>query len=521
MRARDRTRAHGRRSRRKEITFLPLCPCGARERRGALLMCSPSFGEERKPRDFCNHTMRGDAWLVVSPPSSRYAALHELELRKHGCASLGSRLWRIPPSASLGPLVSSAASADDLLVPLRRATSLGELLRELAEGASNGDEEAPWTLRYADHARGQHTERAQECLCAVARFLPGPPALLPGVHTAKTRDLVLVRSRRLWYLAESQSHHRHRRTAADALWALRPYSFSAATDLALAQLALSLALQAHASTAAVSSSEATALPFVLDPCCGGGTILFAAAQRGLPSMGWDCNPMAVSGARDNLEHAATSLGWSAEQRPAVLEHDTANDGLPSGAPPEDSSTLVVANLPWGREQRLDHHFHIRDLLASVAPAGATFALLSGESISPTIRECGLRLIDELSIGRCVLSISRRDTSTGLPPMPSAEARPAVVAPALQVLCGGGLRGGLEAAETTPAMGDEIAVQHRSVSGGRVWRRARIVSVQPSRDADGGDGWRCLLAWHDAKQDDEELILARNAGPNWRFEAPHE
>ena len=69
------------------------------------------------------------AWLVVSPPSSRYAALHELELRKHGCASLGSRLWRIPPSASLGPLVSSAASADDLLVPLRRATSLGELLR--------------------------------------------------------------------------------------------------------------------------------------------------------------------------------------------------------------------------------------------------------------------------------------------------------------------------------------------------------------------------------------------------------
>ena len=484
--------------------------------------------------------MRGDAWLVVSPPSSRYAALHELELRKHGCASLGSRLWRIPPSASLGPLVSSAASADDLslpprratrlgelasaddlLVPLRRATSLGELLRVLAEGASNGDEEAPWTLRYADHARGQHTERAQECLCAVARFLPGPPALLPGVHTAKTRDLVLVRSRRLWYLAESQSHHRHRRTAADALWALRPYSFSAATDLALAQLALSLALQAHASTAAVSSSEATALPFVLDPCCGGGTILFAAAQRGLPSMGWDCNPMAVSGARDNLEHAATSLGWSAEQRPAVLEHDTANDGLPSGAPPEDSSTLVVANLPWGREQRLDHHFHIRDLLASVAPAGATFALLSGESISPTIRECGLRLIDELSIGRCVLSISRRDTSTGLPPMPSAEARPAVVAPALQVLCGGGLRGGLEAAETTPAMGDEIAVQHRSVSGGRVWRRARIVSVQPSRDADGGDGWRCLLAWHDAKQDDEELILARNAGPNWRFEAPHE
>ena len=259
-------------------------------------------------------------------------------------------------------------------------------------------------------------------------------------------------------------------------------------------------------------------------------------------MGCDCNPMAVSGARANLEHAATRLGWSVAQRPAVLEHDTAKAGVPHGAPPGGSS-LVVANLPWGREQRLDHHFHIRDLLASVAPAGATFALLSGESLSPTIRECGLCLIDELSIGRCVLSISRRDTSTGLPPIPSAEAQarpsaamPAAVAPALQLLCGGGLRGGLEAAETTPEVGDAIAVQHRSVSGGRVWRRARIVRVQPSRDADGGDGWRCRLAWHDAKQDDgnsggssgsvandalvsEELVLARNAGPNWRFEVP--
>ena len=75
---------------------------------------------------------------------------------------------------------------------------------------------------------------------------------------------------------------------------------------------------------------------VVDPCCGAGTILVEAAQRGAVVQGGDRDATAVVSARRNLAAAgvvATIGRWDAAALP-----------LAAG-----SVDRIVANLPWGRQ----------------------------------------------------------------------------------------------------------------------------------------------------------------------------
>ena len=524
--------------------------------------------------------------LIVAPPSTQHAALHHLELsRIRGCA-LGERLWRLPHADA--QRIEGAASVDDCLLPVRRARSFEDLLRGLSEESIPGN--APWTLRYANHGSsrsGPEEARAQALLCAIARFLPGPPALLEGVPASdKARELVLLRSRRLWYLAESE-HRRCDRWR--EIWSARPYTFSAATDVALAHLALSLALQAHTASAdggveagVEASAEASvragveagctpspsAAAFsVLDPCCGSGTNLFAAARRGLPSVGLDANPLAIAGSAANLAHASSQLAWTKSLTPRLRTHDVSSDA-PLPLPEEGSMPpigLVVANFPWGREVRLHDAHQIRDMLASLArcvPAGTTFALLTRASIRPTLQEVGLTALEEAPVGtRCVLSLARlaHGSHGGRPLLSSQSARAmhraardggadvhaVSLSGPLELLHGGGLRGATARhdASAAPTVGDSIEVQART-SQGRVWLLARVHTVHPEAEpppkdqhdsTEGRDapeaaqgqadmaarrgGWLCSLEWAAPGLEARlptEVELARHGGPNWRF-----
>ena len=453
--------------------------------------------------------MRQPSRLVVSPPSSRYASLHAEELNRLGLP-LGSRLWKVASTS----LVDDAASVHELLTPLLRAVDFKGLLQSL--DASDAIDDAPWTLRYENHGNGQADERAQTYLNAIARYLPGPPALLTGTSGGQnTRDYVLLRSRRLWYLTAADSTVQDDRERALDVWTRRPYTFSAATDLLLARAALSLALQAHHQND--HSSERT---IVLDPCCGSGTNLFAAATRGLPSIGCDLNPIAVEGANANLKHAAKALEWPKDVHPTVVKHDV-SDAL-SAIPHADLPKVgvVLGVLPFGRQQRLDHAHHIRDLLERLTqqlPTTTTYALLSATSIAPTLRECGLELLsEERTIGgeRCVLSLSRHsDSLSGLPvPLVADEEAVVPAPPPLELLTGGGLRGAARPLEA----GDMIEVQCRAAVG-RAWLKAQIVHAASEEDS-----WRCKMFWHAAEEQADrkelpgELVLAKHGGPNWRF-----
>eukprot|EP00965_Chrysotila_dentata_P141466 4675672-Pleurochrysis_carterae.AAC.1 len=270
-------------------------------------------------------------------------------------------------------------------------------------------------------------------------------------------------------------------------WSTRPYSFSAATDMSLARLAIGMA---------VRHRRRTQLPVnrLLDPCCGSGTVLAAAFHEGIDAVGVDMNPIAVKGARANLEavfrpampcndesqtppplrspappphesaitfssprptsSTATSTcvppgtpapspphsipppppplpsfstspssprsPASACHLPLVIEHDCSLPDLPSAA--TDDVTMVVASLPWGRNQRLLHADHLPDMLAALAAKlpNSTFSLLAATALSPqTLARTRLSVLEAIPIGstarpRCVLHVCTVKTSASVP-----------------------------------------------------------------------------------------------------------
>ncbi len=319
--------------------------------------------------------------------------------------------------------------------PLLRARSYAALLQSLRELPPTEELARPWRLRYETHTAGPAAAgepRAHAFLSGCARFLHGPPALLaPG--SAHRVDLVLLRSRRLWYLCrEDRDGARHglgtglgspwtpsrQGEGADKVWSSRPYTFSAATDPALARLALSVALAVHrraapdACTGALDPSMGVPVLKVLDPCCGSGTVLYAAAQRGLGSIGLDLNPLASDGARRNLRYASDAFGWPVSTRPAVIEHDST---LPLPADAVGGVGLVVASLPWGREQRIPRAGYVEEVIGCVARhlPDATIATLTAEPIGAAMAGCGLAVHAQAEVGvRCVLAVARRAPPAG-------------------------------------------------------------------------------------------------------------
>jgi tRNA (guanine6-N2)-methyltransferase len=79
---------------------------------------------------------------------------------------------------------------------------------------------------------------------------------------------------------------------------------------------------------------------VLDPCCGGGTILIEAAMEGATAHGGDNDPVAIAAARTNIDAAGVPVQirlWDAQALP-----------IRGG-----SIDRIASNLPWGRQAGVD------------------------------------------------------------------------------------------------------------------------------------------------------------------------
>jgi hypothetical protein len=324
---------------------------------------------------------------------------------------------------------------------------------------------------------------------------------------------------------------------------------------------------------------------LLDPCCGSGTILYAARLGGLDAIGFDLNPKAVEGAQSNMQylaecdHAGLMDDWLDHPRAAaaivpaplgtgaspeaateaeapgvaprtsrVILHDCTSGSPPASA--IESVRLVVASLPWGRNQRISRAGYLGDLLRPLVMAlpEATFCLVSSDSFQPEVlSHARLVLHRSQALGtRCVLSVLTPQPSDPAPLFDAAETLsrcraapdPPLAFTATQLnqvehveLIGGG---GLRSRGATPRMpseGDEIEVQCRRADGGRAWisgtvaRLSCVSSVRASALAATEVGSaRCFLEW-DAVQSHsgkpvaglpEELDLGLYDGPNWRF-----
>jgi 16S rRNA G966 N2-methylase RsmD len=146
-------------------------------------------------------------------------------------------------------------------------------------------------------------------------------------------------------------------------WDRRAFFFSAALDPIVAQASLNIALHTHLKLhpdQTLPSDVHSADPFdaqddtlrVFDPCLGSGTILAAAAARGIRRIvGADINAEFVARARSNLLDARL-LGSGVR----LFVHDAATPYLAEDLDPLSHSqldpgslsrTLVVSNPPWG------------------------------------------------------------------------------------------------------------------------------------------------------------------------------
>ena len=433
--------------------------------------------------------------LAVLSPSTGLRSLHalDLELAAPGALPLAPRLWRLPRDLDTPP-----PSVAALLQPLARSTTLPGLLDGLSESPPPPTLR-PWRLHFEAHAAApsEVQVRASDLLCAVAQRLRGPPAALVDGDAAA--ELHLVRTRRLWYLCAGRPL---RAAPAAHAWARRPFSFSAATSHHLAALAVSVA----------ASASPVAPRRLLDPCCGSGTVLHAAALRGLRATGVDLNAATVEGAAANLAACAPAGGYAFAPTVAV------GDASEAAALPGDAD-LVVASLPWGRNMRLRDARALGDLLESVAAAlpEATFVFVSAAPLTEELERAGLAAARVVPVNAnakhsSVLTVARvgaeRRPAATLPPSPRATA---------EVLEGGGLKG--EAADDVAALlgaGRRIAVQVRAADG-RAWVAARVVHTTA---VDGGGGrLKTALAWEAAAPPGlpAELALERYAGPNWRVD----
>lgn len=114
---------------------------------------------------------------------------------------------------------------------------------------------------------------------------------------------------------------------------------------------------------------------LLDPFCGGGTILAEAGAFGLQAFGGDFSPEALTAARHNLTAAAIPARlclWDARYLPLAAH----------------SVDVVVSNMPWGRQITIDDDLRtlyaraVDEMRRVVKPGGALILLTGVPDLLP-------------------------------------------------------------------------------------------------------------------------------------------
>ena len=223
--------------------------------------------------------------------------------------------------------------------------------------------------------------------------------------------------------------------ALPSVWAGKPHNYCAGLPLPLATLAVNLA------TALEPSSKT-----VVDPCCGSGTLLFAAMCLGAGAVaGVERHSLLLRQAAENLAFTAAVAAASNAQlaRAALLENSVADVSQVSTATPQllcaDSSQVVfeacgddyhasvcmrmraetpasyvprrkidalVSNLPYGRMVGVaaadvptdDHGLEaLAPLLSWLRSQATRHAFFSGTRLAPLLRSLGFTDVDEVCV----------------------------------------------------------------------------------------------------------------------------
>jgi tRNA G10 N-methylase Trm11 len=158
----------------------------------------------------------------------------------------------------------------------------------------------------------------------------------------------------------------------------KPQNYSTALSTRVARAVVNIAVPEVAGTR------------VLDPCCGIGTVLVEAMSMGIDIVGCDVNPLAVRGARVNLDHFGMpnvvsladmrTLGCIGEQ---VTELPTSLEGR---------YDALILDMPYNLCSKLPEDEQLQ-MLESARRLTGRAVIITTEQIDPLVEQAGFRIAE--------------------------------------------------------------------------------------------------------------------------------
>lgn len=177
----------------------------------------------------------------------------------------------------------------------------------------------------------------------------------------------------------------------------KPQNYSTALSTRVARAVVNIAVPDVAGTKAI------------DPCCGIGTVLVEAMSMGIDIVGCDINPLAVRGARVNLEHfGMPNVVSIADMRTLGLVGEGSSSRTSLGrigeqvalspTSPQVRYDALILDMPYNLCSKLPEDEQLQ-MLQSARRLAERAVIVTTEQIDPLIAKAGFRIAERCTVNK--------------------------------------------------------------------------------------------------------------------------
>ncbi|CAH1206208.1 hypothetical protein PAECIP111891_02828 [Paenibacillus allorhizoplanae] len=161
----------------------------------------------------------------------------------------------------------------------------------------------------------------------------------------------------------------------------KPQNYSTALGTRLARAVVNIAVPEVAGTR------------VIDPCCGMGTVLVEAMSMGIDIVGYDINPLAVRGARVNLDHFGMPDVVQIADMRTLVPHPTALHGSP-----EPIYDALILDMPYNLCSVLPEDEKL-DMLQTARRLARRAVIITTEQMDPLLIKADFHIDSRCTVNK--------------------------------------------------------------------------------------------------------------------------
>ncbi|KRF30533.1 TRM11 family SAM-dependent methyltransferase [Paenibacillus sp. Soil787] len=166
----------------------------------------------------------------------------------------------------------------------------------------------------------------------------------------------------------------------------KPQNYSTALSTRVARAVVNIAVPIVAGTKAI------------DPCCGIGTVLVEAMSMGIDIVGCDINPLAVRGARVNLDHfGMPNVVSITDMRTLGLVGEQVTLS-PTTTSPQVRYDALILDMPYNLCSKLPEDEQLQ-MLQSARRLAKRAVIVTTEQIDPLIVQAGFRIAERCTVNK--------------------------------------------------------------------------------------------------------------------------